>query len=500
MGSSEYSPIVQRNSYLASLLGGGARRLFSLAPYGRWALPMNILFATLELAPYVETSPAAQAVSSLAKALRLLGTDVTVVAPRLPAYEESGLMAARQLSPLSLSDGREATVYEAQLPSGVKLCLIEVDGLGFSTERPLAEQAAALGAFAAATAALVRKNIEQGSPFEVLHAHDAGAGLSLESLAAVDGKELARLLTVHDASQAGEFARGDALALGLATDRLGAEGFGTEGLVGDADLIVTPSESYARSLKAPEKFGALSRSFQGAEVVGVVEGVDHAVFNPSTDAALNYRYDAPNPSNKGRNKSILLTELGLELELSRPVIFCEDVHGFDSAMATVLAALPSLIRNDVTLILSGTEEGAKEAAELISPFSGQVAWVVTPPARQRRRLLAASDFYLCVQRRNPSGQALMQAARYGAVPMALRADAAMDIVVDLDGELRTGTGILFDAMTQRGVVTASARAVSAYRSPLWTKLLSRVMRQDLAWDRSARRHLQLYRRVRSAQD
>lgn len=468
---------------------------------------MNILFATLELAPYVETSPAAQAVSSLAKALRLLGNDVTVVAPKLPAYEESGLMAARQLSQLELPEGKRATVYDTQLPSGVKLSLIEIEGSGFAPDRGMMEQAVALGAFASAVSAFVRRSVELGSPFEILHAHDAGAGLTLERLGAAGSSEVARLLTVHDGSAAGNFSRNEATDLGLGLDRLGVEGFGTEegicllkGLLQDTDLVVTPSESYARSLQAPEKFGALARSFQGAELVGIVEGVDHAVFNPATDAALSHRFDAPNSFNKGRNKAAVFSGLGLELELSRPVLFCEDVPGSDSSIATVLSAIPSLIRNDVILILAGSAQGAVEAAEAIEPFAQQIAWVTSPTSSQRRRILAGADFYLSVQRKNPSGQTLMQAARYGAVPIALRADAAVDILVDLDAELRTGTGILYDAMTQRALVSASARAVAAYRSPLWTKLISRVMRQDLAWDRSARRHSQLYRRVRLALD
>lgn len=463
---------------------------------------MNILFATLQLAPYVEISPAAEAIASLAKALRLLGHDVTIVVPRAAQYEESGLMAARQLSPLVLADGREATVFDAQLPSGIKLALVEAGEDGFDPSKPLEEQARELGTFAASVVSLVARAEEQGAPFDVLHGHECGAGLALEHLHRAAGSALVKVLTVHDADNAGEFPREASQSLGLDASRLGAQGFGSgeglgllKGLVSAADLTVAPSPSYVRNLQAPEKFGSLARAFQGAEVVGIMQGVDHAVFNPSTDAALSHRYDAPRPENKGRNKAAVLSELGLALELSRPVIFSEAVADGDSALATLLSAIPSFVRNDVTLIIAGTAEDAAAASGTIEPFLGQVAWVSTPSPSQRRRLLAASDFYLSIQRKNPSGRALMQAARYGAVPIALRVDAAEDVVVDLDAELRTGTGLLFDAMTQRALTTASARAVAAYRSTEWKKLLSRVMRQDLAWDRSARRHVQIYERL-----
>jgi starch synthase len=463
---------------------------------------MNILFATLHLAPYVEISPAAEANASLSKALRLLGHEVTIVVPRAPKYEESGLMAARQLSPLVLADGREATVFDAQLPSGIKLALVEAGEASFRPAQPMEEQARALGTFAAAVVSLVARAEEQGASFDVVHAHECGAGLVLEHLHRAAGSALVKVLTVHDADNAGEFPREAGRSLGLVDSRLGAQGFGSgeglgllKGLVSAADLTVAPSPTYVRNLQAPEKFGSLARAFQGAEVIGIVQGVDHAVFNPSTDAALSHRYDAPRPENKGRNKSAILAELGLALELSRPVIFSEAVADGDCALATLLSAIPSLVRNDVTLIIAGKPEDGATAASTIEPFSDQIAWVSSPSSSQRRRLLAASDFYLSIQRKNPSGQSLMQAARYGAVPIALRADAAEDIVVDLDAELRTGTGMLFDAMTQRALSTASARAVAAYRSIDWKMLLSRVMRQDLAWDRSARRHVQLYERL-----
>ena len=75
---------------------------------------MNILLAALEFAPFVQLSSAADSVANLAKALRLLGHDVSVVVPRVPAYEEAGLMAARRLTPLSWEDDGQALLFDLQ--------------------------------------------------------------------------------------------------------------------------------------------------------------------------------------------------------------------------------------------------------------------------------------------------------------------------------------------------------------------------------------------------
>lgn len=466
---------------------------------------MNVLIVALELYPFVQSTPAAESVASLSKALRLLGHELTIAVPQLPAYAEAGLMAARQLSPLRCEDGREGILYDAQLPSGVTLSLVEVPATPFSDEEALGQQADALGAFASAVAALCKRHEEAGTPFDVVHAHDAGAGLALLKLKRSVGR--ARVLTVHDATRAGDFPMDARQALGIPEDRAGAQGFASgegglcllKGLAAEADVIVTPSDSYSRKLKAPEKYGALSRAFQSVSLFGVVEGVDHAVFNPATDAALVSRFDAPDPTNKARNKVAVLKELGLEFDVSRPVFFCEDIPEGDCAFNTLVGALPALIRNDVSLIITGAPSIREENRVLLEPFGSHVHWAPSLTAAGRRRALAASDFYLSIRRRDPSGQFLLQAARYGAVPVACSLDAVTDVVVDCDAELKTGTGIVFESMTQRALINATTRAVAAFRSDRFRSLISRVMRQDLAWDRSARRHEQIYRNIVNAQ-
>lgn len=469
---------------------------------------MNVLLAAFELSPYVGATPAAQAVASLAKALRLLGEDVTICVPRFPEYEEAGLLVARQLSPLVLADGRQATLYDVQLPSGVMLSLIDVAGVEFDARQAPESQPALVGGFSQAVAALVRKRAAEDAPFDVVHAHDALAGLSLLQVSCAlspAGSAPGRVLTIHDATRSGDFPKDARTALQIPEERCGQQDFGAgdglcllKGLVAEADAIVTPSETYGRQIKAPEKFGALSRAFQAVQIHGIPEGVDYAIYNPATDSSLVSRYDAPNPVNKGRNKLQILREMELEYELTRPVVFCEDVPAGDSSLETLLGALPALIRNDITLIVSGPKALRLANQALIAPFPEQVKWLDSVSQSDRRRILAASDFYLSLCRRDPSGQRLLQASRYGAIPVSFRTDAVTDVVVDADAELSTGTGVVFESMTQRALVSAVARAIAAYRSERFVGLLNRVMRQDMGWDRAARRHIQLYRGAASA--
>jgi len=473
---------------------------------------MDILLVSTEFAPYIVETHAAEAVTSLAKSLRLLGHEVTVALPRYPAFEAAGILAARRLTPLRLEGGGEVVVFDAQLPSGVQLVLFDAPLL---FERPgvygeegedYVDNAKRFGFFSDAVAALVRARAELGKTFDVVHLHDYAAGLVAVKLAARPGPTLPTVLTVHDGLLSGQFPLKAKDELGIPDEFCHPQGFrlGTKlcvlkGAVATADRVVTTSPTYAHSLESPERFGALSRVFREApDVLGILGGVDYSLYNPATDPALVSRFDAEDLSNKGRNKSAVLRELELDLDMSRPLFFAQAVRGGNSALDTLAASLRSLLKNDLQLVVVSDEAHADKLEAAAADYKDAVRVLRQAPERQLRRLWAAADFYLGLERSNPSAQALLRAQRYAAVPVALGVDAAVDAVVDCDPDLETGTGFLFDTVTQRALVGAVARALAAYGSPRFPQLVRRVARQDLGWDRPARRYAQVYRQTLGA--
>ncbi len=471
---------------------------------------MDLLFVTPELAPFVVETPAAESIAALAKSLRLLGHDVTIAAPRYPAFEQAGLLAARRLTPLRLQTGAEVVVLDAQLPSGVKLTLFDAprlfdrSGVYGENGEEYADNPKRFGFFSDCVEALVRSRAEQGKTFDVVHLHDYAAGLCAVKLASRPGPSVPTVLTVHDGALTGTFSAKAREELGIPEEFCHQEGFriGTKlcvlkGAVATADRVVTTSPTYASRLESPERFGALSRAFRegSAPCVGVLGGVDYSLYNPATDSALSSRYDAEDISNKARNKAAVVREVGLEVEVSRPLFFAEAVSGGQSALDTLAATLRTLAKNELQIVVvtdAAHEEALRAAAE---PLTDSVRIVTRSSDRLVRRLVAGADFYLGLERSNPSAHALLRAQRYGTVPVALSVDAAVDAVVDCDAELETGTGFLFDAMTQRALTGAVARALAAYGSPRFPLLVRRIARQDLGWDRAARRYAQIYRQT-----
>jgi starch synthase len=446
---------------------------------------MEILMVALELSPFARETDAGDAVASLSKALRQLGHNVTVAIPRQPGFDESGLLMARRLTPLPLPDGGEVPVLDAQLPSGVQVTLFDAPVLfdrpsPYSTdgvEHPDNAQRFAL--LSQAAAALVRQRAAQGTAFDIVHLHDAPAALFPAALARIPGPSVPTVLTIHDADRPG---RGD--------DELEALRTG----ITQVDVVTTVSPTYAAALTtalcvSPDK-----------PIVGISNGVDHAVHNPATDSALASRYNAEDASHKGVCKSAVLRELELPIDIDRPLLLIDGPLTPTSGLDLVLAAMSGLLKTGTAVVVASElpAAAAKKLKALRTRRRDDFAWVERTTVQSRHRLYAAADLALIAPRHAPCGNQQLIAQRYGALPIARAVGGINDTVVDCDASLETGTGFLFDDESEEALLGAVGRALTAFGSASLPGLRRRIMRLDLGWDRPARRYLQVYRQALGA--
>jgi len=461
---------------------------------------MDILMVSAELSPYARGSEVGDVVAGLSKALRQLGHRVTLALPRHPGFEAGGLLMARRLTPLSIG-GSDLTVLDCQLASGVELVLFDdpplydrpsVFGEGAGYEDNLARFAV----LSRGAAALAQQRAEQGKPFEVVHAFDAPAAAVPALLKHLPGGGVPTLLSVLDTERAGRFASGAHAAFPGLRGNIGDSLSLLELGLANAQLVVAGSEDAARDLGSPRVSGALAPNLVGERAPSAVgSGLDYALFNPATDTALPARYDAEDASNKGRCKSAVLTELALELELDRPLLFA--LASSASEAQLLLGALPALLKNDIAVVASVPAASAAELDRLAGDYPSDLVRLKETSDAARRRVLSAADFALCLDAGSLTPASVQAAQRYGTVPIALAKGAVVDALVDCDAELETGTGFLFEAPENAALVGAASRAFAAYGSPGHARLRRRVMRLDVSWERVARRYAQLYRKAAS---
>jgi starch synthase len=471
---------------------------------------MDILFVSPEVAPFSKAGAVADVASALPKALRALGHNVRVLSLRYGSVDTTQNALARRLAkiavPLGPNETVQAEVYEARLPSGVHVTLLNAPGLTDREKIYGGDDEARLFAF------LSRGAIEwmraQSKLPDVLHAHDWAAALAPVFLKLAAEKDPAlravkSVFTLHGTAWQGRFPRASLAATGLpeklftpaALEFYGEVNWLKGGLL-YADKVTTVSPSYAKEIAT----GAEGHKLEGVvrsrgEVLGVLDGVDYAVWNPATDPHLVARFNAEDVFARERCRADLLGRVGLLEHTSAPVFGfvgrLDEAKGAD----VLLAAAPKLLRNDLQLVLLGEGEGpiADGLSELAKRFPDRVSLRRGFDDVLAHRIFAGCDFFLAPSRFEPSGLAAMYAMRYGAVPVARATGGINDTVLDADAELRSGTGFLFDRADADELVGAVGRALAAYQSPEGLRRLRRrVMRRDVSWERSARQYAAVY--------
>ncbi len=484
---------------------------------------MEITFVTTELSPFVKVGGLADVSTALPKALRALGHSVTIVMPRYPALEEQGLLLARRLTPLKFTLGDrtfEAMVLDGRLASQVDLVVVDLPGLfdrpGVYGERgeDYADSALRFAALSRAAAELVRQRVAGGRAVDVVHCNDWPTALVPTYLRQLVAETPAlsavrTLLTIHNVAHQGVFPKATLPTLGLpwdlfAVDHLefyGGINLLKQGIV-SADVVTTVSPTYAREIQTPECGEKLEGvlSLRGEALVGICNGVDPAVWNPATDAALLARYDAEDPSNKARCKGALQQELGLPIEAHAPLVAGVGRMVEQKGTDLVAAAIPRLLRaTDAQVVVAGDGDPALVAAveAAVAKAHGRAVFVRAASETLVHRIFAGADIALVPSRFEPCGLVQMYAQRYGALPVAHATGGLRDTIVDCDAQLETGTGFLFDTPTADALLGGIERAVAARALPRWAGLVRRAMRLDRGWERPARRYEQVYRSLSS---
>ncbi len=477
---------------------------------------MDIVIVATTLAPWVQggrSDPAAESAAALAKALREQGHGVTLLLPRSSELEHGGLLMGRRLTPISVGEGpeaREVIVFDARLPSGANLVLLDFPGrVEFSSETP--ERGEALLAFAEAAVAVLRHAALQTAPGAVVQTFDALGCLAALLERPEDPPVVVTLTQAPRRVPVRAGAAGSSAGRSLERKSLARLDRAPDGVTVDlfevglraAASVVAPSPSYAAALVVVSGPASELHSVfaELAEKVTTIEpGCDYALWNPAIDASLPARFSAEDSESKGICKTGLLRALELELRPERPLVAVLGATGREEGLDLVLAALPRLMKLDLSMVIAGRpdEEHRGALKEAVAEHAGRLAFVEAPDLSTEHRVLAAADALLLPARSAAYPSWPARAARYGAVPVAHEVETYRDVIVDCDAALETGTGFLFAEATSRDVAGAVARLVAAYGTAPWLGLRRRLMRRDVSWDRAARRYAQQYRQLAAA--
>jgi len=224
------------------------------------------------------------------------------------------------------------------------------------------------------------------------------------------------------------------------------------------------------------------------------------VWNPENDRKIPATFRAESLIGKGLCKQELQAQLGLAPDPTVPLFGIVTRLTAQKGTDLMRAALPrALAERKIQLAVLGAGEAADENffRWLARAHPGRVAAEIGYSEELSHRIQAGSDFFLMPSLFEPCGLSQLYALRYGSLPVVHATGGLEDTIEQYNEGEGRGTGFKFYAPTAEAFGDAIAWAVDTWyeRPSHVTQMREQAMRVRFDWETSARRYVDVYRRV-----
>ncbi|MBM4425014.1 MAG: glycogen synthase [Chloroflexi bacterium] len=480
-------------------------------------MTLKVLTLAAESAPLVKVGGLGDVVGALPRALRAVGIDARVAIPHYPAIKsqaESLGIALKRKGRVSIRWGSHAHETESAPIAETTVGGVPHYLLGGPPFRPpdkiysttIDDDGPKFIFYSMAAMSLCRELDWQP---DIIHVHDSHAGAAIYWLAAKGKREsfwrqTASVITIHNLPFQNNHAKKYLALAGLRPSRdPRLPMWARDGLMGlaiaCADRINAVSDGYAAEIMG-EEYGAgldgLLRE-RADRLSGILNGLDYAAWNPSTDHALAARFDAESLDHRAANKAALQKACGLKPDPHVPIIGAvsrlDYQKGFDIALPAIKEALA---RGEAQFILLGTGAAELEASyePLLTEYPGAASIHLRFDSALANRIYGGCDIFLMPSRYEPCGTSQMIAMRYGAIPVARATGGLVDTVWPY--RAGSGVGFLFGEYSSAALLRALRRAFRVYANgEAWRGLQRRAMAVRFSWEKSAEQYAAMYEKA-----
>lgn len=459
--------------------------------------PVRVVFLTSEVVPFSKTGGLADVAAALPAQLRAAGVQVATITP---AYRS--VLAATQLTPredlAGKVGGHQLTVWEDSATATLFLAvgdLFDREGFYDHPDDHLR--------FSLFTRAALQVAATLDPPPDLIHANDWQTALAPLLLKLTGDSRTRTVLTIHNLGYQGTFSPQTLGALGLDPDdervylREGWVNFLALGIV-HATRITTVSPTYAREIQTPEGGAGLDGLLRARseDLVGILNGIDTAEWNPRTDPHLPFRYSEKSLWRKEKDKEALLRGLGLHYRKDVPVLGIVSrlvwQKGFDIVASPLTYFLDTW---DCRLVVLGTGEARYEElfSQLVARYPHKVSFTAAYDNRLAHLIEAGADLFLMPSLYEPCGLNQMYSLAYGTAPVVRKVGGLADTVTHFDPTTGRGTGFVFEHFTEDGLGWVIGQGLTTHlKRDAWRQLQANAMAEDNSWERRAGEYLALY--------
>jgi len=476
---------------------------------------MKVLFVSAEVAPFSAQGGLGQVAYFLSRALLARGVDVRIFTPKYALIDEkkfpmkavaTGLEVDGLISNVKIYAETKKTEPTVYFLENMEYYEKRANVYGYNDDH------IRFTLLCKAALEFVRSG---GFVPDVIHLNDWHTGY-LANLIRTEYKndpilkKIALLFSVHNLHQGAfdfahaselDFDDGKSPLAGFFDERLLKQNALKRGVI-YSDLVNTVSETYAREITT-EEFGRglhnLFKELRG-KISGVLNGLDYKEFNPATDKIITKNFNSGRLQNRLENKLALQKEFGLKQDSSLPLLTfwgrVDGQKGIDLIRETIKFLLDEF---PLQFIIEGPAENHFRDffEELEKNYPGRVGTNLMWDALLPRKLAAGADILLQPSYYEPGGIVVIEAMRYGCVPVVRAVGGLADSVTDFDPVKNSGTGFSFHDYSGMSFLVAVTRALELYKNKKeWEKLVKRTMNQNFSWDKVAEIYADLYDRAK----
>ncbi len=483
---------------------------------------MNILVATAEIAPFAKAGGLADIVEYLSLEWEKVGYKSVVVLPKYQFIDTNywGFVPTDMVLYVPISHWVEfARLWYGKLPnSNTDVYLVENQDYfsrlgiyGEPDEYPDNDRR-----FIFFSRAVFETAKAIGFRPDILHAHDYHTAFTmafLKSFYRYDPlfSNVAGVYTIHNLAYQGIFDPKRAMEFstfgmkefypGSWFEHNGAVNTMKVGIM-FADKITTVSPNYANEIRLPYFGEGLHSvlSLRGADLIGILNGVNYAEWSPENDENLFCTYNINN-FNEGKliNKYELLRSFGVpeednyELPLIGSVTRLAEQKGID---LLVYCLETHLQNNWFRFILLGSGEKKYEDyfRYLQSKYPSKALVHIGYSNSLAHRIIASSDYLILPSRFEPCGLTQMYALRYGTIPIARYTGGFVDTIEEYNPVSMSGTGFTFYQYNADDMSYAIKRAFDYYqKEPHWSTIRKNSMQKDFSAEKTAMEYIKVFK-------
>jgi len=265
-----------------------------------------------------------------------------------------------------------------------------------------------------------------------------------------------------------------------------------------SDKVTTVSPTYAREILDPYFSHGLDRILSQFtyKLTGIVNGIDHDVYNSETDPLIYRNFTIDSLEDKAYNKKCLQAEMGLPERADVPVIAMVTRLVKHKGLDLVKCVFEELLKADLQFVILGSGEWEFETFfyEMATKYPDKVALKLGFIPALAHKIYAGADIFLMPSQSEPCGLAQMVALRYGTIPIVRKTGGLNDTISDSgDGK---GNGFTFQNYNAHEMQDAVWRAIAGYADKEGFDILRRrAMEYNSSWAASARLYIGIYKEL-----